>query len=155
MVATDSATRRGSSRSSGSGRPLSIWQNEQLREQVAPPIRNVASRSSQHSKMFGHPASSQTVCKPSPRTSSFNAVYCGPIRARVLIHSGFFSIGTAALRASTRSSLRPSGATVLMETPCSCRHLGWFCRAEGAHQVEFDERENLVDADVAAKLARQ
>ncbi|GLY59109.1 hypothetical protein Ccel01_37110 [Cellulosimicrobium cellulans] len=32
--------------------------------------------------------------------------------ARVLIHSGFFSIGVAALRASTRSMRRPSGAIV-------------------------------------------
>jgi len=29
-----------------------------------------------------------------------------------LIHDGFFSIGTLALRTSSRSSLRPSGAIV-------------------------------------------
>ena len=73
-------------------------------------MRNVASRSSQHSKMFGQPASWQTVCRPSRLTSSCSSVYCGPIRARVLIHSGFRSIGVAALRTSNRNNLRPSGA---------------------------------------------
>ena len=34
----------------------------------------------------------------------------GPVRARVLIHSGLRSMGTLALRASMRSSRRPSGA---------------------------------------------
>src|SRR5207302_26694 len=72
------------------------------------------SRSSQHSKMFGQPASSQTVCRPSRRTSDLSAVYSGPVRSRVLIHSGFFSIGTAALRTSRRNILRSPGSIAVM-----------------------------------------
>ena len=64
-AARDSATRRGSSRSSRRGLPVSIWQKSQRRVHCSPPIRKVASRSSQHSKMLGQPASSQTVCRPS------------------------------------------------------------------------------------------
>src|ERR1700734_3411089 len=61
--------------------------------------------------MFGQPASWQTVCRPSLLTSSFSAEYSGPVRSRVLIHAGFFSIGVCALRASRRSIRRPSGAS--------------------------------------------
>ena len=109
MVCTLSATRRGSSRSSGCGLPVSIWQKSQRRVHWSPPMRKVASRSSQHSKMLGQPASWHTVCRPSDFTRFCSSVYCGPIRARVLIHSGFFSMGVWALRTSRRSSLRPSG----------------------------------------------
>jgi hypothetical protein len=56
--------RSGSLASKVAGFPVSIWQKSQRRVQTSPPIRNVASRSSQHSKMFGQPASWQTVCKP-------------------------------------------------------------------------------------------
>ena len=62
--------------------------------------------------MLGQAASSHTVCSPSAFTSDFSAVYSGPIDARVLIHAGFFSIGVSALRTSSRSILRPSGAIV-------------------------------------------
>src|ERR687884_210770 len=61
--------------------------------------------------MLGQPASSQTVWSPSRRTRPLSSVYSGPIRARVLIHGGFFSMGVRLLRTSSRSSLRPSGAT--------------------------------------------
>src|SRR4051794_12512025 len=60
--------------------------------------------------MLGQPASSQTVCSPSRRTSDFSSVYSGPVRSRVLIHSGLRSIGTWLLRTSRRSSLRPAGS---------------------------------------------
>src|SRR5690242_15186557 len=59
--------------------------------------------------MLGQPASSQTVCSPSRRTSDFSSVYSGPVLSRVLIHSGLRSIGTWLLRTSRRSSLRPPG----------------------------------------------
>ena len=59
------------------------------------------------------PASSQTVCRPSRRTNPFSAVYSGPILARVLIHGGLRSMGVSALRTSSRSSLRPSGVTLM------------------------------------------
>src|ERR687889_929172 len=61
--------------------------------------------------MLGQPASSQTVCSPSRRTSDLSSVYSGPVRSRVLIHSGLRSIGTWLLRTSSRSSLRPEGST--------------------------------------------
>src|SRR3954451_11599028 len=61
--------------------------------------------------MLGQPASSQTVCSPSRRTSDFSSVYSGPVRSRVLIQSGLRSIGTWLLRTSRRSILRPAGST--------------------------------------------
>jgi ATP-dependent RNA helicase DeaD len=48
-VATASATRRGSSGSSGSGLRVSTWQNPQARVQRSPRIMKVAVRSAQHS----------------------------------------------------------------------------------------------------------
>src|SRR3712207_5361364 len=59
--------------------------------------------------MLGQPASSQTVCRPSRRTSDLSSVYSGPVLSRVLIQSGLRSIGTWLLRTSRRRSLRPSG----------------------------------------------
>src|SRR3954466_13996862 len=61
--------------------------------------------------MLGQPASSQTVCRPSRRTSDFSSVYSGPVLSRVLIHSGLRSMGTWLLRTSSRNSLRPEGST--------------------------------------------
>src|SRR5215218_9131459 len=60
--------------------------------------------------MLGQPAFSQTVCRPSRRTSDFSSVYSGPVLSRVLIHSGLRSMGTWLLRTSRRSSLRPAGS---------------------------------------------
>src|SRR6478736_782900 len=61
--------------------------------------------------MLGQPAASQTVCRPSRRTSDFSSVYSGPVFSRVLIHSGLRSIGTWLLRTSRRRSLRPAGSS--------------------------------------------
>src|SRR3954468_15019972 len=61
--------------------------------------------------MLGQPAASQTVCRPSRRTSDFSSVYSGPVLRRVLIHSGLRSIGTWLLRTSRRRSLRPAGSS--------------------------------------------
>src|SRR3954466_9886196 len=60
--------------------------------------------------MLGHPASSQTVCRPSRRTSDFSSVYSGPVFSFVLIHSGLRSMGVWLLRTSRRSILRPAGS---------------------------------------------
>ena len=49
---------------------------------------NVAVRSAQHSKMFGHPADSHTVCRSRSRTSRFTSRNPSPKRARTRIHSG-------------------------------------------------------------------
>src|SRR5215204_4642109 len=156
MACTDSATRRGSSRSSGSGFPVSIRQKSQRRVHWSPPMRNVASRSSQHSKMFGQPASWQTVCSPLRLTSDWSSRYSGPIRAVVLIHDGFFSIGVALLRTSRRSSRRPSGATLTRSSlRCGPHGSGVDGGGEQARQVRFDDRQYLVDADRPAELGRQ
>ena len=53
----------GSPASSAPGSPVFTLQNAQARVQVSPMIIMVACFFSQHSPMFGQPASSQTVCK--------------------------------------------------------------------------------------------
>ncbi|CAB4586509.1 unannotated protein [freshwater metagenome] len=115
ILFTDSATLLGSSRSSGFGFPVSILQKSHLLVQASPPIRNVASRSSQHSKILGQAASWHTVCSPSVATSERSFVYSGPIVARVLIHSGFLSIGVCEFLASIRRSLRPEGSMLILK----------------------------------------
>ena len=70
IFCTDSATRSGSPASKSAGLPVSIWQKSQRRVHWSPPIRKVASRSSQHSKMLGQPASWHTVCRSSYFTSA-------------------------------------------------------------------------------------
>ena len=67
-MAVASATCTGSSASSGAGRPVLTLQKAQARVQVSPMIMKVACFFSQHSPMFGQPASSQTVCRPFSRT---------------------------------------------------------------------------------------
>jgi len=52
----------GSSRSSGSGRPWPTSQNGQRRVHLSPMIMKVAVPLPKHSPMFGHEASSHTVC---------------------------------------------------------------------------------------------
>ena len=65
MVATCRATRAGSSGSWNVGLPVLTLQKPQRRVHVSPRIMNVAVPRSQHSPMFGHAASWQTVCRPS------------------------------------------------------------------------------------------
>src|SRR3954469_23846470 len=57
-----SARWRGSSASGASGRPCATSQNGQRRVQMSPRIMKVAVPLPKHSAMFGHEASSQTVC---------------------------------------------------------------------------------------------
>ena len=66
--AVASATRSGSSRSSGPGMPVRTLQKAQARVQVSPMIMKVAWRFDQHSPILGQPASSQTVTRPCSRT---------------------------------------------------------------------------------------
>ena len=47
--------------------------------------------------MLGQPASSHTVCRPPERTSPLSSEYCGPVWARVRIHSGLRSMGVCAV----------------------------------------------------------
>src|SRR6476661_9599986 len=114
---TERATLVGSNMSTGEGLPVSIWQKSQRRVHSEPPIRKVASLSSQHSKMFGQPASSHTVWRPSFLTRFLSWTNSGPIWTLALIHSGFRSTGVAAFRCSMRSIFRPSGASVIVLFP--------------------------------------
>src|SRR5260370_11871212 len=90
--------------------------------------------------MLGQPASSQTVCRPSRRTSSFIAVCSGPVRSRVLTYGGLRSVGVWLLRASSRSIRRPSGAST---TPSA-----YVLRRDGA-------ATSLAGTGAAAGLACQ
>ena len=63
IVATWRATRAGSSGSFHVGLPVLTLQKPQRRVHVSPRIMNVAVPRSQHSPMFGHAASWQTVCR--------------------------------------------------------------------------------------------
>src|SRR5580704_5901097 len=87
-VATASATRRGSSQSMGSGRPLGTAQKPQRRVQMSPSNMKVAVLWFQHSPMFGHCADSQTVCSPRPRASFFRLWKLSPTGARAFSHEG-------------------------------------------------------------------
>ena len=64
---TASAILTGSPSSTGFGFAVITSQKPQRRVHFDPRIRNVASRSSQHSRMFGHIASSHTVCSERSR----------------------------------------------------------------------------------------
>ena len=71
------AIRCGSSSSTGSGLAVMTSQNPHLRVHFEPRSRNVASRASQHSAMFGHIASSQTVCSERSRMMPFSSLKFG------------------------------------------------------------------------------
>src|ERR1035438_5222851 len=106
MVATDSATRRGSSVSSGAGLPVAIWQKSHRLVHWSPPMRKVASRSSQHSKMLGQPASSQTVCKPSRLTRCPGlAVVTADEEGRLAVLPALEDVGAARLLADRVQAL--------------------------------------------------
>src|SRR5436190_4865711 len=65
-----SARWRGSSASGASGRPCATSQKGQRRVQMSPRIMNVAVPLPKHSPMFGHEASSHTVCRLCRRSTS-------------------------------------------------------------------------------------
>ena len=68
-LAVASPTCAGSLASSAPGKPVLTLQKAQARVQVSPMIMKVACFFSQHSPMFGQPASSHTVCRPLSRMS--------------------------------------------------------------------------------------
>src|SRR6478735_4660175 len=149
---TERATLVGSNRYTGEGLPVSIWQKSQRRVHSEPPIRKVASLSSQHSKMLGQPASSQTVCRPSFLTRFFSPTNSGPIWTLALIHSGLRSTGTAALRCSIRSIFRPSGARVMIVFPLSSGGVG-VCRVSAFDDVDGEAAHGGFLVFVAHVLA--
>mmetsp|Transcript_6112 Transcript_6112/g.25959 ORF Transcript_6112/g.25959 Transcript_6112/m.25959 type:complete len:224 (-) Transcript_6112:71-742(-) len=102
--ATALAVFAGSSGSSGAG----VWlvftaQKRQPRVHVSPMIMMVAVPVSpfQHSPRLGHIASSHTVARPRPRTSSEICLYLSPAGARWRSHGGF-------VRPAGRPGMEPS-----------------------------------------------
>src|SRR5690348_17922307 len=75
MVAMARATFSGSSGTSGPGKPVRTLQKAQARVQVSPRIMKVACFFSQHSPIFGQPASSHTVCRLLARISACVSAY--------------------------------------------------------------------------------
>ncbi len=86
---TAAATLSGSSRSSGFGFLVSTRQKPQARVHLSPPIMKVAVPSFQQSKIFGHPASSQTVTNCFSFIRCFKRLYSGPVSNFTFIQSGF------------------------------------------------------------------
>ena len=106
--------------------------------------------------MLGQPASWQTVCSPSRFTSACSSVYCGPIRARVLIHSGLRSIGVcsvAGLDAQQPPAVRAVGGAAA-ESPVELRRAKatrpW--RSARATEVEQAEEHQPADRDESQGL---
>src|SRR5436853_5064087 len=87
MRATDRATRAGSSGSFHVGLPVLTLQNPHRLVHVSPRIMNVAVPRCQHSPMFGHAASWQTVWRFSDLIRLFSSRYLGPPGAGTLNHA--------------------------------------------------------------------
>src|SRR5690606_26428854 len=85
---TERATSFGSCQLSVPGLPVLIAQKLHARVQVSPKIINVAVPLPQHSPIFGHLASSQTVCKDLERIIFFMLAKLSPPGAFTLSHSG-------------------------------------------------------------------
>ena len=70
--------------------PVVTAQKRQARVQMLPRIMNVAvRRTAQHSWMFGHFASSQTVCRFFSRIIFLRPVYVSFVFSLIFNHSGF------------------------------------------------------------------
>src|SRR5579884_37288 len=88
MRRTASATRCGSSSSSGKGLAVVTAQNPQARVQRSPAIMKVAVPWLQHSQRFGHWALSHTVCKRKSEMSALVEKKTGLDGRRTLIQGG-------------------------------------------------------------------
>ena len=86
-----SATRAGSSSSSGNGLAVFTAQNPQARVQRSPAIMKVAEPWAQHSQRFGQMASSHTVCSLRSDTRVLVDQNAGSFGRRTLIHDGFLA----------------------------------------------------------------
>ena len=112
---TASATRCGSSISSGKGFAVDTAQNPQARVQRSPAIMKVAVPWLQHSQRLGHWALSQTVCSFRSATSAFVEKKTGFEGKRTLIQSGFLSMCRAGsilarFAAMAKGSMRDAGS---------------------------------------------
>ena len=90
--------RTGSSSSTGSGRAVITSQNPHRRVHFAPSRRKVASRSSQHSPMFGHVASSQTVWRSTSPHQRLSSAWFGPLARRTFSQGGLRAPGSVHAR---------------------------------------------------------
>src|SRR5262245_11586438 len=72
---------------------------------MSPRIMNVAVPWCQHSPMFGHCASSQTVCRLSARIRPLRRWYPGEPGARTLSHSGFGGLGACGASGMMRATI--------------------------------------------------
>src|SRR5205085_9414057 len=133
---------RGSSASGASGRPCATSQNGQRRVQMSPRIMKVAVPLPKHSAMFGHEASSQTVCSFCARRMSLISWKREfGLAARTRIHAGFARRSRGTILIGTRSVL----ALPFSFTPAS-RMLE--PRHEILHQPRFDLVSVLLQPDV-------
>src|SRR5258707_3074591 len=141
-----SARCRGSSASGASGRPCATSQNGQRRVQMSPRIMKVAVPLPKHSAMFGHEASSHTVCSFCRRRMSLISWKREPgLAARTRIHAGFGSV-------MARGTMRIVFALPFSFTPASrmleiVDHPGRQLLAHGARAVGKAERACLRDGD--------
>src|SRR5688572_4693599 len=89
----------GSWASGASGRPCATSQNGQRRVQMSPRIMKVAVPLPKHSAMFGHDASSHTVCSACARRMRFTSWKReSGLAARTRIHAGFASGARGTMR---------------------------------------------------------
>src|SRR5262245_27293920 len=72
---------------------------------MSPRIMNVAVPWCQHSPMFGHCASSQTVCRPSCGTRPLSRGQLGDPGARTFTHSGLGRRGCAGVSGMMRATI--------------------------------------------------
>src|SRR6185436_4766262 len=110
-----SARWRGSCASGASGRPCATSQNGQRRVQMSPRIMKVAVPLPKHSAMFGHDASSHTVCSCCRRSTSLISWKRElGLAARTRIHAGLGSGAVGTMRIVLRApfSLTP-GSRIL------------------------------------------
>src|ERR1035441_3234136 len=116
--ATAEATRRGSSKSMGSGFPLGTAQKPQRRVQRWPSIMKVADFWFQHSPRLGQFALSQTVCRLRSRASFLRAWKVSPPGARALSHSGLRAGRRGERSIWMRSELRDSAVGGVISFDC-------------------------------------
>ena len=94
--ATVSARFRGSCGSGAAGRPCATSQNGQRRVHRSPSTMNVAVPLPKHSPMFGHEASSHTVCRPCSRSVCLTALKVSLCDTRTRIQLGLTKAGASA-----------------------------------------------------------
>src|SRR4051812_596883 len=133
-----SARWRGSCGSGASGRPCATSQNGQRRVQMSPRIMKVAVPLPKHSAMFGHEASSQTVCSFCSR----KICLISPKRelalaARTRIHGGLGSGACGTMRIVLRApfSLTPASRIFNSLGKQSCEPVGDLLLRHGKSKI--------------------